>query len=83
MTHQELGTSSKAFGVQGILLGSRPPGRWTDQSMLARLSVQMLRPTDLFLVFRVLMMIQFDLPGLRGSCAASTYSVEDGPNPVI
>ncbi len=37
----------------------------------------------LFLVFRVLLMIQFDLPGLRGSCAASMYSVEDGPNPVI
>src|SRR5260370_38978590 len=47
------------------------------------LSVQMLRPTDFFLVFRVLLMIQFDLPGLRGSCAASTYSVEDGPNAVI
>jgi len=46
------------------------------------LSVQMLRPAD-FLVFRVLLMIQFDLPGLRGSCVASTYSVEDGPNPVI
>ncbi len=26
---------------------------------------------------------QFDLPGLRGSCVPSTYSVEDGPNPVI
>jgi len=37
----------------------------------------------LFSSLRVLMTIQFDLPGLRGSCVASTYSVEDGPNPVI
>jgi len=27
--------------------------------------------------------IQFDLTDLRGSCVASTYSVEDGPKPVI
>ena len=36
-----------------------------------------------FLDFRVLSMIQFYLPDLRGSCVASTYSVEDGPKPVI
>lgn len=35
-----------------------------------------------FLV-RELSLIQFDLPSLRGSCVGSTYSVEDGPNPVI
>ena len=40
--------------------------------------------TDLpFLGFRLLSMIQFDLTDLRGSCVTSTYSVEDGPKPVI
>src|SRR6266513_4381982 len=61
--------------------GTRLPSTWKLARPLntSALSVQMLRPTDFFLVFRVLMMIQFDLPGCRGSCAASTYSVEDGP----
>ena len=36
-----------------------------------------------FLGFRVLSMIQFDLTDFRGSCVTSTYSVEDGPKPVI
>ena len=36
-----------------------------------------------FLGFRLLSMIQFDLTDLRGSCVTSTYSVEDGPKPVI
>src|SRR6266403_921836 len=67
----------------GFAIFRRVARKWPDQSIQGRLSVQMLRPTDFFLVFRVLLMIQFDLSGLRGSCAASTYSVEDGPNPVI
>jgi len=33
--------------------------------------------------FRLVSMIQFDLTDLRGSWVASTYSVEDGPKPVI
>jgi hypothetical protein len=35
------------------------------------LSVQMLRPTDFFLVFRVLLMIQFDTPLAGGTVGAS------------
>src|SRR6266446_10886378 len=59
--------------------GTRLPSTWKlgRPPNTRALTVQMLRPTDFFLVFRVLMTIQFDLPGLRGSCAASTYSVED------
>ena len=45
----------------------------------ARLLVRVLS----LLFFRLVSMIHLELTDLRGSCVASTYSVEDGPKPVI
>jgi hypothetical protein len=62
------------------LLTFRKSGCQVNASAFERLNVEANRP---FQMLRVTSLIQFGLNRLRGSCVASTYSVEDGPKPVI
>jgi hypothetical protein len=64
---------------------SRIVGR--SEVILPRLATRLVSdPAEAFMRWVLVFLapsVQFDLPDLRGSCVASTYSVEDGPKPVI